>query len=153
MTLSIDNASAIEACDAIVDNVDNGTTNAQGTLIIYDDGNSGASIPSLVDDALPGGAVVLAQLDMSNPAFGNAADATPGATATANAISDDTAADATGTAYFFRIVDRDNTPIIQGLVRASADPDNGEELVLNSKEIQTNARVEVTSLTVTMPEG
>lgn len=149
MTLSITNSSSITGCNAFVDAVDAGTTNPQGTLIIYSGTVPGTG---LVDDALSGN-TVLAQLDMSNPAFGNAVDATPGATATANAISDDTAADATGTATFFRIVNRDGNAVIQGLVRANADPDNEEELVLNSKELQINARVEVTLLTVTMPEG
>lgn len=147
MTLSIDNDSALAACDAIVDKCDEGTTNSQATLVIY-----AGSVPTLVDDAL-GGATVLAELDMSNPAFGAAADASPGATATASAISDDTSANATGTATFFRIIDRDSTPRIQGSVRATGDTDNGEELVLNSTAIQSGALVSVSSLTVTMPEG
>jgi hypothetical protein len=142
MTLSINNLSAIEACDAIVDNCDNGTGVAQATLIIYD-----GTPPALADTALSGN-TVLAQLDMSNPAFGNAVDAAPGATATAAAISDDTSADNSGTATFFRIVDRDGTPIIQGSVGTS-----GAELNLNSVAISAGALVSVTSLTVTMPEG
>lgn len=142
MTLSIDNASAIEACDAIVDNCDNGTTDPNATLVIY----SGTP-PALVDTALSGN-TVLAELEMSNPAFGNAADINPGARATAAAISDDTAANATGTATFFRILDRNNVPRIQGSVGTS-----GAELNMNSVAIQINAAVEVTSLTVTMPEG
>lgn len=142
MTLSIANSSAITACDAIVDACDAGTGVPQATLVIYD-----GTPPALVDTALSGNNV-LAQLDMTNPAFGNAADAAPGATATAAAISDDTAADATGTASFFRILDRDGTPKIQGSVGTS-----GAELNLNSVAIQVNATVSVTSLTVTMPEG
>lgn len=143
MTLSIDNASAIAACDAIVDNCDNGTTNAQATLVIY----SGTP-PANVDTPLSGN-TVLAQLSMSNPAFGGAVDAAPGATATAGAITDDTSADATGTATFFRILDRDNVPRIQG----TAGDVGTEELVLNSASIQAGAAVVVSSLTVTMPEA
>lgn len=129
-------------CDAAVDACDSGTTNPQATLVIY----SGTP-PTLVDDSLSGN-TVLAQLDMSNPAFGNASDDTPGAIATANSITDDSSADATGTATFFRILDRDNTPVIQGAVSTS-----GAELNLNSTAIQSGATVEITSLTVTMPEG
>lgn len=147
-TLSIANAQAIQACDVVVDSVDLGTGVPQGTLIIYDDGNSGASIPANVDAALPGGAVVLAQLSMSNPAFGGAVDISPGARATANAISDDTSADATGTAYFYRIVDRDGTPRIQGTAGIS-----GEALTLNTVSLVAGATVSVTSLTVTEPEA
>ena len=142
MTLSIANTSAISACDAIVDACDAGTTNPQATLVIYD-----GTPPTLNDDALSGNNV-LAQLDMSNPSFGNAADAAPGATATANAITDDTAADATGVASFFRILDRDSVSKVQGSVGTS-----GAELNMNSVNIQVNATVEVTSLTITMPEG
>lgn len=142
MTLSIANSSAITMCDAAVDACDAGTTAAQATLVIY----SGTP-PTLVDDALSGN-TVLAELDMSNPAFGAAADAGPGATATAAAISDDTSANATGTATFFRIIDRDATPKIQGAVATS-----GAELNLNSTAIQSGATVSVTSLTITMPEG
>lgn len=142
MTLSVANAQAIQMCDAAVDACDLGSSNPQATLIIY----SGTP-PSLVDTGLSGN-TVLAQLAMSNPAFGAAADIAPGARATASAISDDTSADATGTATFFRILDRNNTPRIQGSVGTS-----GAELNLNSVAIQSGALVQVTSLTVTMPEG
>lgn len=142
MTFSITNSSAVTMCDAAVDACDVGSTNTQATLIIY----SGTQ-PTLVDDALSGN-TVLAQLDMSNPAFGAAVDATPGATATAAAITDDTAADATGTASFFRILDRDNTPVLQGSVGTS-----GTELIMATVAIQAGATVEVASLTITMPEG
>jgi len=147
MTLSIANTVAIDMCDTAVDSVDAGTSNAQGKLVIYD-----GTAPTAPDTALSGN-TVLAELDLSNPAFGNATDAAPGATATANAISDDTDANNTGTATFFRLLDRDDTPKIQGAVRESADPDNGEELVLNAKDIVAGAKVEVTSLTITMPES
>jgi hypothetical protein len=39
---------------------------------------------------------------LSNPAFGASTDANPGALATANAITDDSSADNTGTAGWFR---------------------------------------------------
>ena len=142
MTLSLTNSSAITACDAIVDACDVGSTDAQANLVIY----SGTP-PALVDTALSGN-TVLAELEMSNPAFGGAVDATPGATATASAITDDTTANATGTATFFRILNRDNVPVIQGSVGTS-----GAELNLNSVAIQSGAKVEITSLTITMPEG
>ena len=146
MTLSIANSSAVTMCDAAVDACDVGTTNAQATLVIY----SGTP-PALVDTALSGN-TVLAQLAMRTPggggAFDGAADATPGATADAGTITDDSSADATGTATFFRILDRDNTPVIQGAVSTS-----GAELNLTSTSIQSGATVEITSLSVTMPEG
>tara|TARA_R110002153_G_scaffold54447_8_gene151696 strand:- start:5706 stop:6140 length:435 start_codon:yes stop_codon:yes gene_type:complete len=144
MTLSISNVAALAACDAIVDLCDTGTTDAQANIVIYS-----GSVPANVDTAL-GAQVVLAELEMSNPAFGAAADAAPNATATASAITDDTTANAMGTASFFRILNRDNTAVIQGAVGATG---SGDELELNSTSIQPGATVEITSLTVTMPEA
>jgi hypothetical protein len=144
MTLSIANAQAIQACDVIVDACDLGTTNASATLTIY----SGTP-PANVDASLSGN-TVLAQLAMSNPAFGGAADISPGARATASTITDDSSANATGTASFFRILDRDNVPRIQGTVTATG---GGGELELKSVSINSGVIVEVTSLTVTMPEA
>jgi len=140
--VSVANTSALTMADASVDAVDIGSTNPQGTLVIYD-----GTPPTNVDTALSGN-TVLAQLDMANPAFGAAADAAPGGTATANAITDDTSADATGTASFYRILDRDNTPVLQGTVGTS-----GAELNLNSVSIQSGATVSITSFTITMPEA
>lgn len=142
MTSFISNDAALAACDAIVDLVDVGTTNAQGRLRIYS-----GSVPTDADTAL-GAQVLLAELNMSNPAFGAAADASPGATATAASISDDTSADATGTASFFRIVDRDVTAVMQGACATS-----GSELNFNTTSISSGAIVSVTSFTVTVPES
>lgn len=146
MTLSIANAQAIQVCDAVVDSVDLGSANPQGTLVIY-----AGTPPARVDASLSGN-TVLAQLAMSNPAFGAAVDvpASNLARATANAIADDTSADATGVATFFRILDRDNTPRIQGACGATG---SGAELELNSVNLQAGAAVEVSSLTVSMPEA
>jgi len=139
MTLYITNARAIVACDGVVDAVDTG---GAGSLRIY-----AGSVPADADAALASANTLLAQLTMSATAFGNAADAAPGATATANAITDDSSADATGTATFFRILNGSGTVIIQGSVGTS-----GEDLNLNTVSIVAGATVSVTSLTVTMPE-
>ncbi len=92
---------------------------------------------------------LLAQLTCSSTAFGAAADATPGARVTANAISSDTSADSTGTASFFRILTQSGgTVCAQGTVgTASAD------LVLNTTAITSGSTVSITSATVTLPEG
>lgn len=140
MTLSIANAQAIQCCDAIVDSVDAGA--GPGVLRIYS-----GSVPANVDTAL-GAQVLLSENTMSDPAFGAAADANPGATATANAIIDDTAANATGNASFFRIFDSNGVARIQGTVGTS-----GASLIINSVAIQANAKVEILSLTVTVPEA
>lgn len=139
---SIANAQAIQAADAYADACDLGTGVASAHLIFY----SGTP-PANVDAALSGN-TVLADLTMSNPAFGAAADANPGGRVTANSISDDTSADATGTATFARIVDRDGTPRIQLTVGTS-----GTEVIVNSAAFVAGATVSVSSLTFTQPEA
>jgi len=142
--VSLTNSSAILACDAAVDAVDGGTTNPNGVLRIYD-----GTPPARVDEALSGN-TVLAELPYSNPAYGNAVDvpASNLARATANAITDDTSANASGTATFARSFDRDDNPVLQHSVGTS-----GAELNLNSVGIVAGTRVEVTSLSVAMPEA
>lgn len=135
----INGAVAILANDAIVDAVDNGTTNTEGRIRIY----TGAQPAD--PDAGIGGATLLAELLMSNPAFGASIDQAPGARATANAISDDVSADATGTAAWFRVVDRDNNGVMDGDVTATA---GGGDMELNSVAISAGAVVSITSFTV-----
>lgn len=139
---SISNAAAIAACDAIVDRVDNGP--AAGKLKIY-----AGSIPANADAAL-GGATLLAELTMSDPAFGNAADQAPDAQATANAITSDTSADATGTATFFRVEDSNGNVEIQGDVSNTA---GSGDLKLTDTSIVATVEVQVTSFTFTVPEA
>lgn len=141
-TLSITNNSAKAACDAVVDRVDLGSGTASGHVKIY----SGTA-PADADTALSGN-TLLADLAMTNPAFGNAADLNPGARATASTITDDTDADATGTATFFRVVDRDGNVVFQGDVGTAS-----ATCILNSTAIQIHATVKITSMTVTMPES
>lgn len=140
MTGFISNNAAKAACDAIVDRLDLGTGAA--LLRIY-----AGSVPADADAAL-GAQTLLAELTMSDPAFGAAADLNPGARATASAISDDTSANATGTATFFRMVQSDGTSEIQGACAVS-----GSELNFNSTAISSGAIVSVTSFTVTVPES
>lgn len=142
MTFYISNANAIILCDALVDDIDAGA--GAGTLKIYDDTGG---VPADADASL-GTAVLLATLTFSDPAFGDAADAAPGATATASAITDDSSADATGTAAFFRVLDSNLNVKMQGTVATS-----GGDLNLNVVSIVAGANVSVTSMTVTVPES
>lgn len=141
MTTKITNAAAIAACNAVVDLLDAGS--GAGKLLIY---SAGSGVPANADTAITD-QVLLAELTLSDPAFGNAADINPGARATANAITGDTAANATGTAAFFRAVDSDDNPIIQGGVGTS-----GQELNLNTTSLVSGVAVDVTSWTHTQPE-
>jgi hypothetical protein len=142
VSISISNAAAIAACDAIVDRVD--LNSPPGLLRIY----SGTP-PADADSALSGN-TLLSEPVMSNPAFGNAADANPGGRAVANAIADDTDANATGTAAFFRIYNGNGTTcVLQGSVTATG---GGGDLTINTVAIQIHALVKVTSLAFTQPE-
>lgn len=139
LNTTLSNAAAIDACDAIVDLIDAGS--GAGLLRIY----SGTQ-PANPDVAI-GAQVLLAELTLSDPAFGNAADGTPGGVATASSITDDSSANATGTAAWFRVVDSDDNAIIDGEVGTS-----GADLNLVSTSITATQSVSITSWTFTMPE-
>ena len=136
----ISNAAAIAACNAIVDLLDAG---GGGSIKIYDNTDS---IPADVDAGL-GSNVLLATLPLSATAFGNAADDTGKATATAAAITSDASADDTGTAAFFRACNAAGTAVIQGTV-GTADAD----LILNSVAISAGATVSISAWTFSVPE-
>ena len=129
----ITNAAASAAADAVVDLIDAG---GAGVLRIYD----GAQ-PATADTAI-GAQVLLAALPFGATAFGAASNGV----ATANAITDDSSADATGTAAWFRVLANGGTgaTIFDGTVGAS-----GADLNLNTVSIVSGAAVSVTSLTYT----
>lgn len=135
----ITNARAIILCDSVVDAIDAGA--GAGLLRIYS-----GSAPATADTAASG--TLLAELTMSDPAFGAAADVNPGARATASAITDDSSANATGTAGYARIVDSDGNNPIQLTVGVGSG-----ELQLTTLSIVSGQPVTVTSLTITMAEG
>jgi hypothetical protein len=134
---SLTTAARNAAADAVVDLVDAG--GSPGELRIY----SGTP-PATAQDALSGN-TLLAQLTLSDPAFGAAA----AGVATAAAITGDSAADANGTATFFRVGSVNTgtfTPVFQGTVGTS-----GAELNLSSTTFSIGGPVNVTSLTYTQP--
>lgn len=135
----LSNAAAIAACNAIVDLIDGGS--GAGYIEIRT-----GSQPADPDTAATG--TLLGTLTCSDPAFGAAADAAPGGRATANSITDDSSADATGTATWFRVYDSDATAIIDGSVDTS-----GADMNLNTTAITAGATISVTSWTFTVPES
>lgn len=106
-----------------------------GYLRIYD-----GSIPTNADTAV-GAQVLLAELRFNATAFG----AGVAGVATANAITSDASANATGTATWFRALKSNGTSsILDGSVGTATS-----NLVLNSVAIQSGATVSVTSFTLT----
>lgn len=124
MGITLTTAARNAACDAIVDLVDGGTTDANGDLVIMTSGD-----------------VEVATLAMSNPAFGAASTGV----ATASAISDDTNATG-GTAALHKIQNRDNTEIWRGTVGSGSG-----DLDLSSVTIGAGDTVSVSSYTLTVP--
>jgi hypothetical protein len=108
-----------------------------GTLRIY----SGTA-PTDADTALAGN-TLLAELTLGATAFGAAASGV----ASANPITADTSADATGTPTFFRLFTSGGALVFQGTAGAS-----GQELNLSglsSGQILADGNVSVASLTIT----
>ncbi len=140
----ISNECAILACNAIVDNLDEGV---QPAVI---QGRTGAQ-PADPDTAVTG--TLLFTLVCAATAFGAAADAAPGAIATAGAIADDTSADATGTLGYCRA-----SSVASGITPDDDHIDgeagvSGADFNFNTLAIVSGATVSMTSWTVTMPEG
>lgn len=129
------NAAASAAADAVVDRIDAGA--GAGTIKIYS-----GTIPTDADTAI-GAQVLLATLPFSDPAFGAASNGV----ATANAITSDTSADATGTAAWARIADSDATTVMDVTVGTS-----GDDINFNTVSFVAGATVSITALTYTQPK-
>ena len=88
--------------------------------------------------------VLLAELTFSNASFPAAA----GGTMSANAIADDTSANATGVANWFRVVDGDGNTVMDGDISVAGASPLGD-LILNTTSINSGATVSVTSFVLT----
>ena len=95
--------------------------------------------PATPDTALSGN-TLLAELALSS----TFAAAASGGVLTANSISNDSSADATGTASWFTLTTSAGTRIVDGSVGTS-----GQDLNLNTVSIVAAAQVSVSSLTIT----
>lgn len=136
----ISNAAAKAMADTFDDQVNIGAT---ASVIAI---RTGAQ-PADPDTAATG--TLLATLTFSDPAFGTASDGNPGGLLTASAITDDSSADATGTAAHFRIsaTGAGADDVADGSVGTS-----GADLNFNTVSITSGSTVSITSLTVTMAE-
>lgn len=138
MASRISNAAAIAAGNAIVDLLDAG---GAGSIII----RTGAA-PTNCEDATTG--TNLATLTLSAQSFDNGVDGNPNAVFTLQGVpKEDTNADATGTAGYFRFLNNAGTCVFQGTCGTA-----GAEMNFNSTAISSGAIVSLTSFTVTIPE-
>lgn len=139
-TLSLSDTAAKAGCDAVA------ALGNSGTIKIY-----AGTQPTDANTAV-GAQTLLATLTFGATAFGasSATGTTPSrkATATANTITDDTSADATGTATWFRMLKSDGTTVVMdGSVGTS-----GADLNLVTTSLVAGEDVGVTSFTLSQPE-
>ena len=95
-----------------------------------------------VDSAATG--TLLGTLPLSATAFG----AWSAGSATANAITQDASADATGTAGYFRALSSVSAAVIDGTISATG---GGGDLELNSTSISVGATIDITSWVINHP--
>lgn len=138
MASRISNAAAIAAGDAIVNLLD---VTAAGSIII----RTGAA-PTNCEDATTG--TNLATMTLNSQAFDNGVDGNPNAVFTLQGVpKEDTSADATGTAGYFRFLNNAGTCVFQGTCGAGSG-----ELSFNTVSISAGAIVSITAFTVTIAE-
>ena len=141
LNFRISNVTAKSLADNFKTNVDIGSNAAVIDI------RTGAQ-PADPDTAATG--TLLGTLTMSDPSFGSATDANPGGRITASAITDDSSADATGTAGYFRMraTGTGADDVADGECGTS-----GADLNFNTTSITSGSTISITSMTVTMPES
>lgn len=128
----------------MVDRTDVGATNLTGKVRIY----SGAQ-PADANSA-PGGNL-LCEIDLQDPAYGNATTAGTASALGVPLSGVGTAAAGAGTAaQSFRIVNRDEATVYDGSVTATG---GGGDMTLDNVSIAEAQTVNITSLTYTQPGG
>lgn len=134
----ISNVAAIAALNAITGLVNN------GNIKVF----TGAA-PSNCEAADTG--TLLGTLTLAATAFPGASDGTNLAQTVANAIGDDVDADADGAPGYFRIYTSGNVCVLQG---TAGGPTGGPfELTFDKDSFVTGDTVQITSLTLRMPEA
>ncbi len=122
-----------EALEVLRDNL------ANGKLRIY------SGTRPVDSDASLGAAVLLAELTFGATAFPSPVNGV----LTANAITQDSSADATGTASFARLFEADGTTVFCDLSVGTS----GAEINFSTLSFVTALIVQVTSLTISLPVG
>lgn len=134
MALGYDETIRNSRLDAITTAIDAGA--GAGTIKIYD--STGTGRPAT-------GAAITTQVLLGTLTFGDPSfPAASSGAMSANAISDDVAADATGTATWFRIEDSDSNHVMDGDVGAG-----GSDLNLNTVSLVVGATISITQFDLT----
>jgi hypothetical protein len=137
--LFITNAVAGAMADAFTTAADAGTA----AVIEFRTGSQ----PADADSAVTG--TLLGTVTFSATSFGGFSDAAPGALITANAITDDSSADATGTAgYWVMLTQTSGTVLAMGSIGTS-----GADINMNTLAFTSGSTISLTSFTMTHPES
>jgi hypothetical protein len=141
MGIIISTARRNGAADSVVDAADAGA--GAGKIRVYGGGSGRPAGPgtAVTDQTL------LLEFTLNDPAFGAAASGVA-ALDVDPVLTDDGLA--SGTATWFRLLDSDNTAILDGSVSATGA---GGDLTLTTTAIVTDLAVTITSGTITMPAG
>lgn len=144
MALSLSSAVGIAACDALTAKTEDGSAVAASYFRVY-----AGPPPATIRDALDGANVVLIDMEMPSPAFQPAVENLTDEVAEAAAFPvDQKPADANGRATFYRMFNKDNQPIWQGLVTA---PNLGGDMELSSIDVVSGVNVVVQSFFMRVP--
>lgn len=138
MTVNISTQARNDAGDSIVDLIDAGTINPNGYMEI----RTGAK-PASPQIAATG--TLLATLNFSNPAWGTFSNGT----AYANAISNDTDVDDSGTAGWFRFYDLDGGAVIDGDITITS---GGGDIEFDVIDFIKGGVVAIVTLQAIMPQ-
>jgi hypothetical protein len=131
------NNARAKATNAVVQAIDAGTGNAAGQVLIYT-----GSQPASPETTATG--TLLATIPFANPAFASA-DAT-GLSGLAGGTAISATIAATGTAGWFRVVDRDSHPIFDGAISTS-----GSDMNFDSTSFVSGGTVTISSMTYQTP--
>jgi hypothetical protein len=108
------------------------------------DGGAGAGLIRIYDGSRPAtcgtATTLLAELTCSDPAFAS----NTGGVATFDSITDDSSANATGTATWFRAADSTGTCVMDGNIGTS-----GSDMNINNTSIALGQTVSISSATIT----
>ena len=138
MAVKISTAARNDSCNAVVDRIDNGSTNSAGHIEIRT-----APRPDTPQTAASG--TLLATLNFSNPAF----QAAVNGVTNVNTVADDSDIDATGIAGWFRFYDRDGNAVIDGTITTIG---GGGDLEFNNVQFVKEGIAQIHDFSVTMPE-
>lgn len=142
MAISISDAAQNAACNAIVDLVDGGTTDATGDMEIRT-----GSKPADPNDAATG--TLLATVLFNNPAFGNAGASVVGQADLAGTLPiQDASPVASGTAGWFRARNRDNGAVFDGTIGTSG---SGADMIVNTTTVTAGVPFRITAGSFTIP--